>query len=151
MKMQSRELNPFEEWALSNIHKINNKCEAFYGVPRGSINSSIKTGKIIDARHTAQFLIKKLYTSLSLQFIGFYTGNKDHASLLHALKTRAGYYEVDSNLRSEIEFIEKRIRRVVSLHFSKYEMPERNSAIDIYRARVASIRNKTNYNITIMI
>ncbi|MBP5716273.1 MAG: chromosomal replication initiator protein DnaA, partial [Bacteroidales bacterium] len=99
------------------IVKIEQKvitCEAIlqqvigaYGVDMKSINSKSRKREIVWARQAAMSLCKK-YTTQSVSRIGQVIGNRDHATVLHALKN------VDDLLETEADFREK-YRKVESL------------------------------------
>ncbi len=95
---------------LRMIVKIEQKvitCEAIlqhvvscYGVDMKSINSKSRKREIVWARQAAMSLCKK-YTTQSVSRIGQVVGNRDHATVLHALKN------VQDLLESDVEFKEK--------------------------------------------
>ena len=99
------------------IVKIEQKvitCEAIlqqvigaYGIDMKSINSKSRKREIVWARQAAMSLCKK-YTTQSVSRIGQVIGNRDHATVLHALKN------VEDLLETEPEFREK-YRKVESL------------------------------------
>lgn len=92
------------------IVKIEQKvitCEAIlqqviatFGIDMKSINSKSRKREIVWARQAAMSLCKK-YTTQSVSRIGQVIGNRDHATVLHALKN------VDDLLETEVEFREK--------------------------------------------
>ena len=92
------------------IVKIEQKvitCEAIlqqviatFGIDTKSINSKSRKREIVWARQAAMSLCKK-YTTQSVSRIGQVIGNRDHATVLHALKN------VDDLLETEVEFREK--------------------------------------------
>lgn len=92
------------------IVKIEQKvitCEAIlasvistFGVDMKSINSKSRKREIVWARQAAMSLCKK-HTTQSVSRIGQVVGNRDHATVLHALKN------VEDLLESDAEFREK--------------------------------------------
>ncbi len=92
------------------IVKIEQKvitCEAIlqqvvgsFGVDMKSINSKSRKREIVWARQAAMSLCKK-FTTQSVSRIGQVVGNRDHATVLHALKN------VEDLLTTDVEFREK--------------------------------------------
>ena len=62
--------------------------------------------QIVQARQTAMYMCYK-YTKYTLSTIGENLGRKDHATVLHAVKTINNLVDVDTKLRISIEKCEK--------------------------------------------
>jgi hypothetical protein len=62
--------------------------------------------EIVFARQVAMYLIKK-HTKLSLKKIGEYFGGKDHATVLHSVKTIDNLMEVDRQIKATVKDIDK--------------------------------------------
>ena len=61
------------------------RVAAFYDLPVDSITGQSRVAKIAHARQVSMYLMRKLM-DLTLDVIGGYFGNKDHATVLHAIK-----------------------------------------------------------------
>lgn len=92
------------------IVKINTKvitCENIiqivqniFGIDNKTFNSKTRKREVVFARQAAMHLCKK-HTSQSVSRIGMYVGGRDHATVLHALKS------VDDLLATDTSFKEK--------------------------------------------
>lgn len=100
------------------IVKIEQKvitCEAIlqsvvniFGVDMKSINSKSRKREIAQARQAAMALCKR-YTTQSVSRIGQVVGNRDHATVLHALKNVEDLLETDKDFREKYEATEARL------------------------------------------
>ena len=79
---------------------LNIQTEEFY--------SKSKKREMVQARQLAMHFAKK-YTKCSLSAIGQQCGGKDHATVIHALKTVANLLETDKQFRTLATSIEKNI------------------------------------------
>ncbi len=73
------------------------------------LNSQKRTREIALARQAAMYLCKK-YTKMPLSAIGSAIGKKNHATVLHAVKTINNLLETDKDFRLQMEEIERKIR-----------------------------------------
>jgi len=64
---------------------------------------------VVQARQLAMFFSKK-HTKSSLAHIGKQCGNKDHATVLHAVKTINNLAETDKKFRTYIHDLDKKIK-----------------------------------------
>ena len=81
---------------------------SFYNVSKEDFYSKKRTREIVQARQVSMYLCKK-HTNLSLKSIGEALA-RDHATVVHAIKTVTNLLEIDKSLRAHIEQIEKQIR-----------------------------------------
>jgi chromosomal replication initiator protein len=81
-------------------NRLNIPIEVFY--------SKSKKREMVQARQLAMHFAKK-YTKCSLAAIGQQCGGKDHATVIHALKTVANLLETDKQFRTLATEIEKNI------------------------------------------
>ena len=79
---------------------LNISTEEFY--------SKSKKREMVQARQLSMHFAKK-YTKYSLAMIGKQCGNKDHATVIHAIKTVANLLETDKQFRALASEIEKNI------------------------------------------
>ncbi len=81
-------------------NNINITVEQFY--------SKSKKREIVQARQLAMYFAKK-YTKNTLEIIGQQCGGKDHATVIHALKTVSNLLETDKKFKALATEIEKNI------------------------------------------
>ncbi|GHT66395.1 chromosomal replication initiator protein DnaA [Bacteroidia bacterium] len=94
------------EFTMDHIYKT--VCN-YYNVEPDNVQSSTRKREIVQARQVAMYFCKEL-TNSSLQLIGSYIGNKNHATVLHACKTVGNQKETDRSFRETINSIEKKIK-----------------------------------------
>ena len=61
------------------------RVAAFYDLPVESVTGQSRVAKVAHARQVAMYLMRKLM-DLTLDVIGSYFGNRDHATVLHGIK-----------------------------------------------------------------
>ena len=83
-------------------------CE-YYKVDQSSIFTKTRKREVVQVRQVAMYLAKK-YTETSSSKIGQMIGNKDHATVLHAVKIVKGQVDVDKAFKAEVEEIESALR-----------------------------------------
>lgn len=81
-------------------NNLNIQIEDFY--------SKSKKREMVQARQLAMYFAKK-FTKCSLASIGQECGGKDHATVIHALKTVANLLETDKKFKAIADDIEKNI------------------------------------------
>lgn len=86
---------------------VNMVCDHL-NVPIEIFYSKSKKREMVQARQLAMYFAKK-YTKLSLSMIGQQCGGKDHATVIHALKTVGNLLETDKQFRAMATEIEKNI------------------------------------------
>lgn len=75
-----------------------------YGLDCASLQTKSRKHEIVQARQIAMFLAKA-HTDFSTARIGKLIGNRDHATVLHAVKTIKELEEVDKSFHEEMEEI----------------------------------------------
>ncbi|WP_372472733.1 chromosomal replication initiator protein DnaA [Capnocytophaga sp. ARDL2] len=78
----------------------------FYNLSIDNLCSKTRTRNIVQARQMAMYFAKQ-YTNLSLANIGSQIGKKDHATVLHALKTVENLLETDKEFKKQYETLDK--------------------------------------------
>ena len=78
------------------------------------VDSELITGKtrkreVTQCRQLVMFFCKK-YTNLALAAIGSHCGNRDHATVLHALKVIEDLLSIDKKFKIQVEEIEKSLK-----------------------------------------
>lgn len=85
-----------------SLSQIKQQVEEHTGVSIDQMNQNTRDRTIVQARQFAHYK-SKLFTLESLEFIGFYFGRKDHATVLHSKKTIEGLLQVDKTFREQHE------------------------------------------------
>ena len=80
-----------------------------YGVNRGDLLSGRRNRSIVRPRQIGMYLAKPL-TSRSLPEIGRRFGNRDHTTVLHAIRKIEQLMNDDNQLREEIELLKRLLR-----------------------------------------
>ncbi len=80
-----------------------------YGVNRGDLLSGRRNRSIVRPRQIGMYLAK-LLTSRSLPEIGRRFGNRDHTTVLHAIRKIESLMSDDNQLREEIELLKRLLR-----------------------------------------
>ena len=98
--------NNTREISIEYIQKV--VCE-YFSLPLDVINSKTRKREIVQARQLAMFFSKK-HTKSSLATIGHHCGNKDHATVLHAVKTVNNLVDNDKKFKSYVDDLDKKIK-----------------------------------------
>ena len=85
--------------------KIQNTVSSFFNINLKEINSKSRKQEIVKARHVAMFLLKR-HTNYSFAHIGSLLGKRDHATVLHAVRTIENRMQVDKKFCSEMSELE---------------------------------------------
>ena len=101
-----RDLTRGAEPKRVKIDEIQRIVSKHYGVSRSDILSSRRTRSIVRPRQIAMFLSKQL-TSRSLPEIGRRFGDRDHTTVLHAVRKITGMIDGDETLREEIDLLKR--------------------------------------------
>jgi hypothetical protein len=103
---------------------ISDQVEDYYKLERGSIQIKSRKREIVLARQMAMVMAKKL-TKYPLRTIGLEYGKKDHATVLHAVKTVNNLRDTDKKIRGEYEDLYKIVKAETSFtEISKEEIRE---------------------------
>lgn len=98
----------FREKTLS-ISDIQEKVCDYYKLNVNEIQTKSRKRDVVQARQIAMYLARK-YTKSSLTVIGEQIGNRDHATVLHAVKTVMDLCETDREIRESVSTIEKELK-----------------------------------------
>jgi chromosomal replication initiator protein len=98
----------FREKTLS-ISDIQEKVCDYYKLSVNEIQTKSRKRDVVQARQIAMYLARK-YTKSSLTVIGEQIGNRDHATVLHAVKTVMDLCETDREIRESVSTIEKELK-----------------------------------------
>lgn len=97
--------NTTREVSIDYIQKV--VCD-YFDMPMELMKSKTRKREIVQARQLAMFFAKKL-TKSSLASIGAQCGNKDHATVLHAVRTVNNLADTDKRFRLYVDEIEKKL------------------------------------------
>ena len=98
--------NSTKEISIDYIQKV--VCD-YFNLPLEVINSKTRKREIVQARQLAMYFSKK-HTKNSLSTIGLHCGNKDHATVLHAVKTVNNLIDTDKQFRVYVDEIDKKLK-----------------------------------------
>lgn len=90
------------------IELVTKMVAAYYKLPIGDLRGKAKTKEVVLARQVAMYLISKLIRP-TLKENGHYFSNRDHSTVLHAIKTIADRIKIDSILAQQLLDIEKQL------------------------------------------
>lgn len=81
----------------------------YYGLEPHMLQSNSRKREVVQARQIAMYLSRK-YTKVSLSSIGEQIGNRDHATVLYAVKAIQNLVEVDKEVQYSVEAIESSLK-----------------------------------------
>jgi len=96
-----------EKKAITIDQIITCTCE-FFNVREEELFGKSRKANIVIVRQMSMYLAHK-HTKLTTGKIGAYVGNRDHATVLHGIKTIDGRLKVDKELRQQLSEIEKKL------------------------------------------
>ena len=85
--------------------KIQSTVSSYFNVDIKDIHSKSRKQEIVKARQITMYLYKK-YTNFSYAHIGNLVGKRDHATVLHAVRTIQDLIDIDKAFRSVMDEIE---------------------------------------------
>jgi chromosomal replication initiator protein len=91
-----------------DIKLITDVVSNFYDVKKSDIKSSIRSKKVVRARQVIMYLAKEL-TSESLDKIGKESANRNHATVIYAIKSIESLLKTDKSLIKDLEFIKSQL------------------------------------------
>lgn len=83
-------------------------CEHF-SVTLDQMTGKSRSNDISRPRQIAMYLCKTM-TECSLEVIGSFLGGRNHSTIIHGVQKIADEYEIDQDLKSQIDVIKKKIR-----------------------------------------
>lgn len=95
--------NTIHEISIDYIQKV--VCD-YFNIPVYQMLSKSRKGEIVQVRHTSMYFAKK-YTNLSLAQIGARTGDKDHATVLHACRAVDNLRATNAKFATDLNNIDK--------------------------------------------
>ena len=95
--------NTIHEISIDYIQKV--VCD-YFNIPVYQMLSNSRKGEIVQVRHTSMYFAKK-YTNLSLAQIGARSGDKDHATVLHACRSVENQKATNAKYAADLNNIDK--------------------------------------------
>jgi len=92
------------------VQKIQKIVSEFYDIKLSDLKSANRSKPIAKSRQIAMYLSKNL-TTLNLAKIGKDFGNKNHATVIHAVKTVEKMMKDDYKALQEVKLLEEKIRQ----------------------------------------
>ncbi len=100
-------INPDEKKIVTPDLIIDVVCDHF-GITRDMIKSKSRSIDVARPRQIIMYLCKTM-TELSHDAIGFHLGGRDHATVIHGVKTITERYKTDEDMKNTIDIIRKKI------------------------------------------
>ena len=97
--------NTVHEISIDYIQKI--VCD-YFELPLELLKSKTRKREVVQARQLAMYFSKQ-FTKSSLSNIGMHCGGKDHATVLHAVKTVDNLVSTDKQFKKFVEDINKKL------------------------------------------
>lgn len=85
-----------------SLDEIRIQVENYTGITIDQMNTEFRKKEIVMARQFAHYKARQ-FTGEALEFIGFYFGRKDHATVKHSMKKIEGFLQVDRLFREKHE------------------------------------------------
>ncbi len=92
-----------------SVSSIQDAVCGYYGLEPHMLQSNSRKREVVQARQIAMYLSRK-YTKVSLSSIGEQIGNRDHATVLYAVKSIQNLVEVDKEVQYSVEAIEASLK-----------------------------------------
>ena len=92
----------FNQAKIITVDKIQNKVANFFNIPLAEMLSQRRSRPLARPRQIAMYLAKKM-TTRSLPEIGRRFANRDHTTVIHAVKTITRLSEKDDEMKKNIE------------------------------------------------
>ena len=92
-----------------SLDKIVEEVSVKYNVKQEDIYGKSRKAEIALARQLSIYLAQ-IHTQLSVSKIGLLIGNKNHATVLHSIKTIKGRLKIDKGLREQVDELSNKIK-----------------------------------------
>ncbi len=92
-----------------NLQRILSVVTERLNVKSSDVRGQRRHKSLVAARHACMFLARQM-TPLSLEEIGGFFGNRDHSTVLHALKTVSQRVTQDEGYRDMLKEVERILR-----------------------------------------
>ena len=92
-----------------SVEYIQKMVGEYFGISVEKINANKRDREVVQPRQLCMYFAKK-YTKLPLANIGSLCGDRDHATVLHAVKTISNLYETDKKMKYDVDEIDKKMK-----------------------------------------
>lgn len=92
-----------------SIDYIQKYIAEYFNVTVESLKAKTRKREIVVARQVAMYFAKE-YTNLSLKSIGFYFGNRDHSTVIHALTSVSDLMDTDRKFNATMQDLIKKFK-----------------------------------------
>ena len=92
-----------------SIEYIQKMVGEYFNLSIEKINANKRDREVVQPRQICMFFAKK-YTKHPLATIGEHCGGRDHATVLHAIRTISNLYETDKKMKIYIDEIDKKMK-----------------------------------------
>lgn len=89
---------------------INNVCQV-WDIEKSILKSGTRVRIVADARKMAMFSIKKYLPHISLKRIGEIFNNRDHATVITAIKMYSDLMDTDKSFRAKYKLLSDKLDR----------------------------------------
>jgi chromosomal replication initiator protein len=98
----------FNQAKIITVDKIQNTVANFFNIPLAEMLSQRRSRPLARPRQIAMYLAKKM-TTRSLPEIGRRFANRDHTTVIHAVKTITKISEKDDEMKKNIEHLREQL------------------------------------------
>jgi hypothetical protein len=150
-----KQIQDMEEAMLSNSKQkqddmlfnfIKKIVAGYYSVPHNFHVQKSRKRELVFARQVSMYLMYN-NSKASYEKVGHFFGGKDHATVLHAVKTINGYIEVDSKIASQVKELQQVITFKAKALSEQINLEEHYYYIDLEKFK--SIRFKYGRNMVL--
>lgn len=115
------------------LHFIIDVVQGYLAVGKNYHSRKTRKREIVFARQVAMYLIKRHTKKLSLKQIGKHFGDKDHATVLHGIKTIKNLMEFDRTIKNTVNEIDKVVKFKSNTVTSKLNLDKDYYYVDLSR------------------
>jgi len=98
---------------------IINQVADYFNLPPENVICTKRKREYIKAKHIAMYALRK-FTDFSLREIGYNFNNKDHSTVLHAIKSVNNQRDIYRDYRDDLNHIMYNIENKIDYEFDKY-------------------------------
>jgi len=99
---------PQRPGAAPSVQRIIEHVSGYYSVKPSELLSKKRTRSVAQPRQVCMYLARRL-TRHSLEEIGVYLGNRDHTTVMHAVKTVEGRRKAEPDFAAQVDTLEREL------------------------------------------
>jgi hypothetical protein len=122
MTLKSVKVNPEMD---NKIEEIKNIIAIEMNIENDFCDNRKRDRHFVNARHILSYILKRLYPKMSFGEIGFYSGKRDHASVMYSLKVVNDLMDTDKEMETLVGTILRKtinVPEIISTKISKLNM-----------------------------